>query len=602
MAFKYLKRRHHKIIVGVIVVFTALVLVLALFVNRYWSPVLERKVKDIVTTSSDSLYTVNFSSAELHVLRGSIVLFNITLKPDTAVYNSKKRLHLAPNNLVELHIKKLVLSHIHPFGLYFRHNLNIGQVILYNPELNVSYELNHTRDTVLKDRRTAWQKISKSLNYIHIGDILMGDVKFRYNDYSGNKLVISELKEMNLSAHELLIDSATQTDKSRLLYCKDITAELNNYKGKTPGGLYTYNINSLKLSTSKSQLNILGLTLKPVSTDIFFAKTHKDRFSLSLDSLQLNNFDFLSYHKYRILSGSKLAISDGTFQVFANPNHSQKKENKIKSFPNAAIDRISADITIDTVLFRRMRVIYNEFNVKSKKTGILSFNNTAGRALNITNNKTALQKNNISSVQLSSYFMNRGKLNAAFNFNLTDKDNAFNYKGNLGPMNLQVLDPAVMPLAMVKISGTLKQFSFDVTANNAASKGRIELLYNDVKVSLFKADTNADKLKRKLIESLYANIYILKHNNPDNAGEQPRVAYVNYSRSPETPFFGSVWQTLLSGIKPSVGLDKKTLQAIVTMQDQQALDKQNHLVKKEQRLQRRAERKRKKELRKSESQ
>ncbi|MEP6611690.1 MAG: hypothetical protein ABJA76_07385 [Mucilaginibacter sp.] len=594
MAFKYLQKKWQKVTLAIVLGLTVFVLVVALFVNSYWSPILESKVKDIVAASSDSLYKVDFSSAELHVLRGTIVINNITLKPDTNVYNAKKKLHLAPNNLVELKIKKLVFSHIHPFGLYFRQRLNIGQVLVYNPELNISYQLNHTRDTVVKDNRTAWQKISKSLHFIHIGDILMGDVKFGYKDYSGHKLAVSEFKEMNLSAHDLLIDSATQTDRSRLLYCKDITAELNNYKAKTPNGLYAYTIKSVKLSTSKSQLNLTGITLKPATTDVFFTQSHRDRFTLSLDSARLNNFDFLSYHKYRTLTAARLLFHNGSLQVFANPNHSEKKEDKIGSFPNVAINKLPIDIKIDTILFKRINVTYNEFNIKSNKTGTITFNNTNGRALNFTNNRESLQKNNIASIQLTSYFMNRGKLDVAFNFNITDKNNSFDYKGTLGSMNAQAINQATMPLAMVKVSGgTVKQFKFDVKANRSGAKGRVELLYNDVKVSLLKADTANDKLKKKLVESLFANIFILKHNNPDTPGEQPRIAYVNFIRNPENAFFKSVWQVLLDGIKPSVGLDEKTRQSIAQMKDQRAIDKKDRQVKKEQRKQRRAERQKK---------
>src|SRR3569833_1322420 len=274
MAFKYLKHKWQKISLAIFLGLTLFILIAALFVNSYWSPILENKVKDIVTTSSDGLYKADFSSAELHILRGTIVVFNITLKPDTAVFNDRRKQGLAPNNLVELHIKKLVLSHIHPFRLYFKKKLDIGRILLYNPELKVSYQLNHTHDTVSKDKRTAWQKISKSLHYIRIGEILMGDVKFTYNDYSGNKLTSSLFKEMNLSAHDLLIDSATQTDRSRLLYCKDITGEINNYTGRTPSGLYTYTVKSIKLSTSRSRLNLTGIALKPAGTDEFFTKSH----------------------------------------------------------------------------------------------------------------------------------------------------------------------------------------------------------------------------------------------------------------------------------------------------------------------------------------
>jgi hypothetical protein len=528
------------------------------------------------------------------VLRGTIVFNNITLKPDTVVYNRKKKQHLAPNNLVELHIKRLTLSHIHPFTLYFHHRLDIGKVILNEPELNVSYQLNHTKDTVLKDNRTPWQKISKSLRSIHFGSILLGDVKFRYEDYSGNKLAISELKEMNLSATDLLIDSATQTDKSRLLYCKDIIAELNNYKGISPNGLYAYKFNHLKLSTQKSQLNIEGLILKPVNAKEFFTKSHRDKFTMNLDSLQLNNFDFLNYHKYRLLTASSLVLNNGTVQVFGNPNHPVDKADKVKSFPNVGLFKIKMDIKIDTVLLRHINIFYSEYNSKSNKSGSVSFNNTSGHFLNITTNQAALQKNNISTIQLTTYFMNRGKLDLNFIFNLTDQNNSFRYKGHLGLMDLKTINTATMPLTMVKItSGTVKQMDFDIHANQAKANGRFTVLYNDLKVVLLKPDTVFDDLKRNTLESLYANLFILKHNNPDAVGKQPRSFYVNYNRTPETPFFKFIWQTLLSGIKPTIGLNEKEREATSALISELATNKQTHLIKKEQRIKRREARRQK---------
>ena len=78
--------------------------------------------------------------------------------------------------------------------------------------------------------------------------------------------------------------------------------------------------------------------------------------------------------------------------------------------------------------------------------------------------------------------MNRGKLNVAFNFDLTDKKNTFNYQGTMGPMNLSQINQATMPLAMLKITaGDLKQFNFDIRADNTSATGNVALLYNNLK-------------------------------------------------------------------------------------------------------------------------
>lgn len=599
MASKFLKHKWQKVVFASFLIFITLLLFVAFLVNQYWSPILADKAKSTVLSSSDSLYNINFSDAKLNVLQGKITLYNITLKVDSAIYHKRKRQHLAPNNLIDLHVKKLVLSNIHPFKLYFQHVLNIGRITLSAPQVHISYELNHTKDTVDKDHRTAWQKVSKTLKSIHVGDIFLNDVNFTYNDYSGNKVEISRLKEMNLHASDLLIDSLTQTDKSRLLYCKDIIAELNNYEGKTPNGLYTYTVSKLKLSTLKSQLIIEGLTLDPVRATVFFDKSRKDKYSLHLDSLQLNNFDFLNYHKYRALTASSLLLTNGTLNLFNNPNKLKTVKNKIESFPNIAIHQLNINLKIDTVIVKRINVLYSELNKKSKKIGTIAFNNTSGQFLNVTNNPIALQKNNISTVRLTSYFMNRGRLNIFFTFNLTDKNAAYSYKGSLGPMKLQFVNPVSMPLGMIKIkSGTLKEFTFDVNGDSKISKGKITVLYNDLKISLLQADTAKQKLKRKFIASLFANLFILKHDNPDKEGEAPRSYNVTYARPINSPFFKTAWQTLLAGLKPSAGYDTKTQQATSAKMAQSAINKQRHKAKKELRKQKRAQRKLNRQLNK----
>ncbi|WP_184550017.1 hypothetical protein [Mucilaginibacter sp. FT3.2] len=593
MKLKFLRHKWQKIAFSFVLIPVVIVFMIALVLNHFLSPILADRVRDAVLTGSDSLYRADFVDAQLHLLEGKVTINNISLIPDTAVYNRLQKAHIAPNNLVTLHVKRLILQHIHPFSYYFRNKLKIGQIVLNEPELNISYRLNHTQDTVLKDRRTAWQKISQSLHSISVDHIYFNDVKFKYEDYSGHKVVISELKEMNLSATDLLIDSATQTDQTRLLYCKDIVTELNNYSGKTDNGLYQYKIKYLKLSTLSSRLNIQGLQLQPVETSVFFNKSQSDRFTFNVDSLQLNNFDYLSYHKYRKVKATSLHLNHGAIRIFGNPNKVKKSDvDRVSTFPNMVIRNVNTDLTIDTIQVRHIDAEYSEFNADTKKTGSVSFNNTSGYFYNITTNKAAIAKNNITDVKLSSYFMNRGLLNVQFLFNLTDKDAAFSYKGSMSPMTANKLNQATMALAMLKItSGTVKQFNFDIHANSKVFKGNVSLLYNDLKVSILKADTAHNQLKKQSIISIFANLFVIKHNNPDNAGTLPRIAHVNYVRPKDAPFFKAVWRTLLQGIKPCVGLDDKSQEAVRGRLNEHNKNKQERKIKKAERAKRREEKK-----------
>jgi hypothetical protein len=573
----------------------AVVLLLALLINVYFSPILADKVKSAVLKGTDSLYKIDFADTKLHILKGEIVIYDIHFRPDTAVYNRHKKQNKAPNNLTELRVKRLVLSHIHPFKLYFKKKLDIDLIVLSAPEVRVSYQLNQKKDTTTANQTSVWQKMSKSLNSAHVGRIMLNDIRFTYNDYSGGKLATAKLKEMDLQADDLLIDSTTQTDKSRLFFCKDIITELHNYKGRTADESYTYTVNLLKLSTRTAQLNVEGIAIEPDKN--YFSKSRQDRYKINLDSLQLNNFDFLTYQKSRVLNASSLLFSKGTINIFKNANKKNIYKDKIKSFPHVALYNAGIDLKIDTIFIKDLNFSYGELNKKSGKSGAIVFNHTNGLFLNVTTNKAALQKNNISTVQLHSRFMNRSDFEVFFTFNLTDKAASYSYKGRLGPMDLHGVNPVTVPLGLAKItSGKLKELTFDVKGNSKGAHGRIQLLYNDLRVKILKADTATETLKRKTIASLFANLFIIKDNNPDKPGDVARSANVVYKRPIDFPFWKTVWKTLLAGIKTNVGMDEKAEQAATKMVDESTIKKQNRELKKAARKQKRAERKRQREL------
>jgi hypothetical protein len=559
MAIKFLSTKRSRIIAAAIVIPVVLILVLALVINSILSPILANKVRNAVIKGSDSLYRADFSDAQLHILQGKIMLYNVSLIPDTQVYRRRIKQGTAPNNLIKLNARRIIVSEIHPFKLYFNKKIDIGRIAINSPHIQVSYALNHTKDTTEKDHQTAWQKLSKSFKSAHVGDIFLDNISFKYDDYSGNKVAVSEIKQMSLHAHDLLIDSATQTDRSRFLYCKDVTADVQNYSGRTANGLYNYSLKRLKLSTSTSQVIVTGFAFDPVNADVFFAKSRKDKFKVRLDSVQFNNFDFLSYHKYRSLTANSLIIKGGMLDLYNNPNKIRIYKDKLETFPNVAIYMLETDLKIDTIALKKFDITYSEVGKKSHKTGTLAFTNTDAKLLNITTNPNALKKDSIATAKISTWFMGKGKLDIAFRFNLRGRNAAYSYKGHLGTMSLQALNKVTMPLSMVKMTaGTLKRYDFNIYGNAYTTKGHIALLYNDVKVRLLRVNDDNLLYSRKLIPTLFANLFIIKHNNPDKPGEKPREFDVTYPRPKDSPFFKTAWATMLQGLKPTIGLDAKT--------------------------------------------
>jgi uncharacterized protein YjbI with pentapeptide repeats len=577
MAVKFLKHRWQKILLIVMGVLVILVLIPALFLNSYLAPKLSGKVKEAVLKGTDSLYTINYSDLDLNVLQGKAVLYDITFKPDTSVYKHMKKRGVAPNNLYELHVKRLYISNAHAFELYFKKKLNIGRITLNSPEILISKYSDKDTDTAKKDKRTLYQKISKTFKLVHVGEILFTDINYKQKNYTGPKVAVSQLNEMDLKATDLLIDSATQTDTSRFLFCKDITTELKNYSSKSGDGLYTFKVKSTKLSTQTKKLTITGLDLKPIDRAAFFQKSKKDRFTVHLENITLNNFDYITYQKSQIIDIKKLVIDKGYFAVFSNYNGQLKTTDRLVTFPHWAIRHaIKATLNIDTLDLKRMNFMYSQLNKTSKKFGHLKFNDINGRFRNLTNRKEDLKKNNLATANITSYFMGKAKFDLHFVFNLNNATYNYAYKGHLAPMNMADVNPVLMPLSMVKItSGKVVSFDFDVHSTQKLSKGTVSFLYKDLNVDVLRPDYT----KKTLISAL-ANTVILKHDNPDDGDKTPRLANVVYIRPANFPFFKTVWHVLLNGIKNCAGIGPAQEKKLSQQADTDDQKEQEKIIKK----------------------
>ena len=598
MVIKFIKQRWKRITLTITASIILFLAVLVLLINFYWSPVLGEKLKATILKTTDSLYSVNFSKSSLSFIKGELTIDNIELRPNMAVYNRKKQAHLAPNSLYSLKIQRLVIHHLHPLNLYFNKRIDVDQITISTPDLHVSYEQNREQDTIIKDKKTPFQLISKVLNSVHINRILLNDVKFSYSDNTPKKANKIELNNLNFIATDFLIDSTTQQSTSRFLFCKDFSLELNDYSGTVANKRYAYKIGSLKFSTLTSKLIASKLSFGPVkSVNEFFKGNNDDCFAFSLDSLLLNHFDYKAYSKYHSILASSLRLSNGKFEMYSNPAPNDSSIDQSLNFPQVLLHKLKLNVKVDTLLAKALNVYYTEYSFKSGQNGTVNFNNINGSIFNITNNKDALLKNNIAHADFTANLMNAAKMTTSFAFNLTDDSAPFSYRGSVGTVDLQKVNPIAVPLGMLKISsGMVKQLDFDMQANKDMATGKVTGLYNNLKIVLLKKNEE-NTLKRMSIVSFLANAMIIKHDNP--MPNQPiRVVKVVWQRRLYSPFFSFMWKSLLAGIKESVGYDAKTERTVKEKISEFKQNKLTRSARKAERIQRREARQQKRALRK----
>lgn len=530
----------------------------AMFISARWKPILTEKIKEGVYNGSNHLYSIDFKSINLNVITGSVAIRDVTLKPDTMVFDTLKKQHLAPAHTFEIKLKKLQITRTSILTAYFKKRLDINEILLDRPSINVIFNKVPKKADTAKVKKSLYEQISKTFKSARVHRIKIVDADFDYINKSTAVKTKNSIKHLDINVNDFLLDSLSGKDTTRFYYTKDISFQVAGYKSTTKDKMYSMKVDTIKGSYSSRKISIKGLILKPLYPELEFArkyKVQKDRYDLSFTTVEFNGVDFIKLNTDGKLEAKSVKIGPAKVEVFMSRESPPPPGfDKGKNYPHMALKRLNMPVAIDTVKLRSIDVKYSEYNPASKKTGSVTFKTLTGNILNVTNDSLRLAKNNHAVANLNSLLMGSGKLNVKLDFNLTDQNGAFGYSGSLGQFDFKNLNSLSKNLGLIEIeSGNVQHIDFKASGNLRTASGSMSMLYNNLKVRLLSDNIDGEGTKEKGLLSFLANTLLVKDENPSK-GDPPRTAKMTNTRINSASFFNLMWKTLFVGIKDIVGV------------------------------------------------
>lgn len=527
---------------------------ISIYFSARWKPVLTEKIKEVVYKGSGHLYTIDFKDIHLNLLTGSVTVDSILFKPDTAVFNRRKKLGTAPTHLFRIKLEKLQLRRISLLSVYFSKKIEMNDIILKHPSIHMIYNKVYKKPEPEKEEKTLYELISKTLKSVHIKGIKIADADFNYISGATGK-PLNQVQHLNLLVKDFLLNEQSDADTTRFYYTKDVSFELAGYQSKSK--MYNIKADTITGSATGKTAILKGLRVIPLYPDLTFSrmlKTQKDRYDLTFKEIGFTGIDFMKFNNDGVLHAKAMKVDDALVKVFMNREMPPGPANKGSNFPHMALQRLAVETTVDTLKLAKVNIAYTEYNPISQQRGTVHIDRLNGQVLNVTNDSLSLAKNHHAVANLNAYLIKAANLDIRIDFDLTSKNGAFTFKGNIGKMDMTKLNPLSQALGLVKIDkGEIQKIDFDVKANEQGSTGTMHLYYNDLKVSLLKEGEDGEPAKKKGLLSFLANTLIIKDANPSK-GDQLRTARILFERPPGASFFNLLWKSVFVGMRETVGL------------------------------------------------
>jgi hypothetical protein len=209
---------------------------------------------------------------------------------------------------------------------------------------------------------------------------------------------------------------------------------------------------------------------------------------------------------------------------------------------------------LDTLQTKNGRISYSEHAKFADTTGTLTLNKLNLKVLNIYNDTSLLNNNDISlEIKLQTKVMNAGRLDAYFNMPYNTKNGEFYLEGIMDTMALSRMNPMIEPIAFLKIrNGDARKIVFKVDGNNDYATGIMRFYYKKLNISVL----NKEKHTNKGLISFIANTFVLNSSNPKYIFFLKR-GKMYFKRDPSKSFVNYWVNILMSGLKTSIGLKNK---------------------------------------------
>ncbi len=346
------------------------------------------------------------------------------------------------------------------------------------------------------------------------------------------------------SLHNLNISSST------IVNLQQLAAANTAFRLKQFTGNYTDAIKNLQwynagFNRSSNIFSADSFSFAPaLEKDSFLAKQsfQADYISFKSGEVKIGPVDIDSYIRDNTLSIGTATINN---LFFTDYKDKQMPFNAgiIKPLPVNMIKRIPQHLTIDTVLLTNANVEYTEVNEKIKKPGTITVNRMTVRLINFKNYN--IKPTDSLSLQANGYLMDSAWIRLRVKESYTDSLGGFLMTLRIKPTDLTILNPALIPLASVKIkSGLLDTLSMRAIGREYLSLGEMRMNYHDLKVRLLK---NGDTTSTRNFLSRVINT-VIKNKNISRMGQ------VFFIRNRDRSAINYLIKIAFSGMASSVGV------------------------------------------------
>ncbi|PHS67188.1 MAG: hypothetical protein COB12_04640 [Flavobacterium sp.] len=517
----------------IILIITSVIVLTLIIVSLYANTFLENKVKNLLQTKIPDHIESNYKDIKIHSFRGSI---GIT-EPSVIIKDKETGIITSIIKLDYLEIKNI--SYL---DFYFNKEISLSEVLLDG--LDITY----FKDGVKKEKGKDSTKQNNFKNPISIKAFRIENASVKVIDTSKDSLLFSSTN-VNFTLKKLKIDSTFSIKTFKDNY-KSLKISADSIFLKS--GLYE-NLTIGYFEHKDNSISITDLSLKTKYSKKTFSKKiskERDYYTINTATIILEELDYGFNEDEFYLNSSLININKAVASIYRNKLVAD--DFKVKNLYSKSIRELPIQLNVDSVSVKNSKVIYSERTKNDRPAGVLTISKIDASVSKLSNTYSSPNK---TMILVDGVFMKNSTFHANWSFDISNKNDEFEFIGDIGNISGNSLNVLLTPLINARLEGEIEHTLFHIKGNNSSSTIYMSQKYEHVKIEIL----NNKKKKNKFVSGI-ANVFV--HHKSDKKGVAYNHITANATRDNAKSFFNYLAKNLKSALLVSF-FEKKNKKYIV---------------------------------------
>lgn len=447
---------------------------------------------------------------------------------------------------------------------------NIQTIQIIRPLIQIEHALPISESGTRKKTNTAsiYGLLAQYTQRIIVDTAIVSQADIKYTNISGN----GSSETINQTAVNLSIEGLNIHNIRKDISLQNIRVHTRNINIPLSNGFYDLKIGTFDWENNNLKLDNIHFVSPYSKMEFAYAQPqHKDWFDVKVGSLSASGIDLPSYFTDHVLKIDDVQISRTVLQNFKN----KKIEVQPRIIPMiySGLQKAPVKLTINNMDMNDLSVIYEELAPKGTIPGKLFFTQMNGKFTGFTN--IVHRPDQYIKLDANGKLMGKGYFTATWMLPVDSLNDRFVLNTFLDSMYLPELNQIVTPLAPARIeSGQTTGLSFSMEASSKSGNISLVFPYKNLKIEILKGKN--EDMRNNVFLSRLANM-VLKHNNPEDGKEHPRIVNIQVERDPYHSTFNYLWQIIRPALTESVGVSQK--QQKMATEAQNFISKVKHFFK-----------------------